>query len=1340
MYYVVFAVFTVVLVTYLTYTQAAHSLRLTVEGNLNTVAALKEDNLNQWVDEQQRTAVFLASLPELRMLTGQLLNPDSSSQDRTQAHEDLTQLVTLIAQRTSDFRDIQILDLDGEIVVSVSPRNIGISQADQPFFEEGQGKTFVQDFYESDLFGSTTLTVATPLFDSADKRAGVLALHFNMKRIDDIVWEDRNLNEAIKSYLINSNHGMITNDPIALSESTNLRSLAIDAALSGREGTTSYISHSGISVIGNYQWIKELNVALIVEMDEQAALSPARDLAINVALIGILFSIGLVIVVIFLAQRITAPLLALTRTVSHISNGDLNASAPVLLDDEVGTLARTFNTMTAQLRQTLAGLEKELHDRIQAEDALRQSEERYRTLVEGMQDGVYRSTHDGRFLDVNPAMVRMFGYDSREEMLAADIENDLYFDPNDRHSDFLETGHEKVDMFRMRRKDGSEIWVEDHGRYLQDPHGNVLYHEGLLRDVTERIRIENALRENEQKFRTVFESSPIAICVTALEDGRLLEANYAYWDLMGYDPDIDIGKTAEELKLWDTPEERDEFVQKLKSKGSLYNPDDEFLDDKGNEIAAISFYKLVKIGDEERIISMFYDMSAQKQTMQALQQSEARVRALLEAIPDMIVEFSSDGKVVNVIPPKGMEDPMPARQFIGKQIREILSETAVEQALFSIERSLATNHISMFEFENEMGGNVRAMEARVVPSSPSTALMMIRDITQRKWVEVERERLINELEVKNRESETLRESLASIVGTFEFSEIIHRILDQIQLVVPYDSASIWRLDEMKQVLIGERGLPGELSENLEFAVDEHNHAFRLFTGELPYIISPDVQSEFPRFQQEPHTYINSWLGVPLRSRGRVTGLIALDGKRKGQFTEHHAELAVTFADQVAIAIENADLFSNLQTELEERKALIAELELKNIESETLRESSAIVSATLEKTETIDRILDQLERVVPFDSASVQLVDGNMLKIVSEKGFALREDELGRGFNINANEASYPVLRGTAPYVLFDDIQQHDPTFAEAPHNRIHAWMAVPLKVKGQVIGVIALDGYKIGQFTERHASLAVTYANQVAIALENARLYSDLQSDLAIRQDLISELETKNAELERFTYTVSHDLKSPLFTIRGFLGYLEEDALAGNHERVRSDMQRITDATNKMQQLLNELLELSRIGRLMNEPVDIPFEELARDAVTLIQGRIMERGVAIHIDAGMPVVHGDRQRLLEVVQNLVDNAAKFMGNQPEPRIEIGHDGEEAGKLIFHVRDNGIGIPPEHHERVFGLFNKLDVKADGTGIGLTLVKRIVEVHGGRIWVQSEAGKGSTFFFTLSKSPEAKSVEK
>ena len=153
------------------------------------------------------------------------------------------------------------------------------------------------------------------------------------------------------------------------------------------------------------------------------------------------------------------------------------------------------------------------------------------------------------------------------------------------------------------------------------------------------------------------------------------------------------------------------------------------------------------------------------------------------------------------------------------------------------------------------------------------------------------------------------------------------------------------------------------------------------------------------------------------------------------------------------------------------------------------------------------------------------------------------------------------------------------------------------------------------------------------------------------------------------------------------------------------------------------------MGRLTNPYQSIRFEELVKDALEIVHGRLHEKNIEVHVDEKFPNVYGDRQRLVEVLQNLLDNAAKFMGDVSKPRIEIGHNGFEDGKPIFSVQDNGMGIDPVHHDRIFGLFNKLDAASEGTGIGLTLVKRIVEVHGGRIWVQSEAGKGATFYFTL-----------
>jgi len=234
----------------------------------------------------------------------------------------------------------------------------------------------------------------------------------------------------------------------------------------------------------------------------------------------------------------------------------------------------------------------------------------------------------------------------------------------------------------------------------------------------------------------------------------------------------------------------------------------------------------------------------------------------------------------------------------------------------------------------------------------------------------------------------------------------------------------------------------------------------------------------------------------------------------------------------------------------------------------------------------------------------------------------------------------------------------------------------------------------------------------------------------AERERLIAELEQKNAELERFTYTVSHDLKSPLITIQGFLGYLDQDIRNGDTDRALSDIRRISAAARRMEHLLKDLLELSRIGRVSAEPQTVPFNVIVQEALELIAGRIAERRARITVAPDMPPVHGDRRRLAEVVQNLVDNAIKFCDNQTVPEIEIGVHAVAGNEAIFFVRDNGIGIEPRFYDQIFGLFNKLDPRSEGTGVGLTIVRRIIEVHGGRVWVESVGrGAGATFFFSL-----------
>lgn len=242
------------------------------------------------------------------------------------------------------------------------------------------------------------------------------------------------------------------------------------------------------------------------------------------------------------------------------------------------------------------------------------------------------------------------------------------------------------------------------------------------------------------------------------------------------------------------------------------------------------------------------------------------------------------------------------------------------------------------------------------------------------------------------------------------------------------------------------------------------------------------------------------------------------------------------------------------------------------------------------------------------------------------------------------------------------------------------------------------------------------------------------KQDEAALKESEQEIKKKNEELTRFIYTVSHDLKSPLVTIKAFIAYLVEDVQKEDKEAQSRDIQYINNAADKMGNLLDELLELSKIGRKEVPKTEIPMKNIAQSAVDLVAGRIAHRKVKVEITGPDVMLYGHQPRLLQLYQNLVDNSVKFFGDQPEPVIEIGSFPDpDKNEVVLFVRDNGSGIDSKYHDKVFGLFEKLDADAEGTGIGLALVKRIVEVHGGSICFASEGkGKGTTFYFTIDKA--------
>lgn len=296
----------------------------------------------------------------------------------------------------------------------------------------------------------------------------------------------------------------------------------------------------------------------------------------------------------------------------------------------------------------------------------------------------------------------------------------------------------------------------------------------------------------------------------------------------------------------------------------------------------------------------------------------------------------------------------------------------------------------------------------------------------------------------------------------------------------------------------------------------------------------------------------------------------------------------------------------------------------------------------------------------------------------------------------------------------------------------HTFLGVPLVVRDKVIGLLSVQSEKIDAYSPEQIQLVENIALQAALAIDKAALLDELQHELRERKKLMQEMETKNAELERFTYTVSHDLRSPLVTIKGFLGLLEKDIRDGRTEKISSDFTRISNAANKMDALLSDLLELSRIGRIHHPPEKIDLNALVQDALNTVEMRISAGNVKVTVSPGLPVVQANALRLREVFENLFDNAVKYMGEQPNPEIRVGvREGKEP---VIYVADNGMGIDPKYQEHVFDLFNKLNPASEGTGVGLAIVKRIIETTGGKIWVESEgAGKGTAFCFTVPIPP-------
>ena len=266
-----------------------------------------------------------------------------------------------------------------------------------------------------------------------------------------------------------------------------------------------------------------------------------------------------------------------------------------------------------------------------------------------------------------------------------------------------------------------------------------------------------------------------------------------------------------------------------------------------------------------------------------------------------------------------------------------------------------------------------------------------------------------------------------------------------------------------------------------------------------------------------------------------------------------------------------------------------------------------------------------------------------------------------------------------------------------------------------------------------NASVYKDQTGQVVGAFAAARNITDQRRLEQEREALLNELSDKNEELETFVYSVSHDLKTPIVTIEGFIGAMREDFRDQISEEQEKYIRYMSDAALKMEALINDLLEFSRIGRLTEKKSKFSFTGIVKEVLKTLQPQIQARGIEVKIQEDLPDIYGEKKRFIQVMENLLTNAVKYIGKEnPCPRIDVGVQDRD-GQNVFFVRDNGIGIEGIYFEKIFQVFQRLPSAkkaGEGTGIGLAIVKRIIEHHGGSIWVTSRPGEGSTFFFTIT----------
>jgi signal transduction histidine kinase/putative methionine-R-sulfoxide reductase with GAF domain len=479
--------------------------------------------------------------------------------------------------------------------------------------------------------------------------------------------------------------------------------------------------------------------------------------------------------------------------------------------------------------------------------------------------------------------------------------------------------------------------------------------------------------------------------------------------------------------------------------------------------------------------------------------------------------------------------------------------------------------------------------------------------------------------------------------------------------------------------------------------------------------------------------VQSALAVPLLREGVALGVIRISRTEVQPFTDSQIALLQTFADQAVIAIENVRLFKELQAS---NRDLITALDKQTATSDILR---VISQSQTDVQPVFDAIVASVVRLLRAYGGSLMRVEGDRIALVALTSTDTAGDAAVRATyprSIHSEEPLTQAIRHRVPF-NFADVQT-DPRVPESGRGfaRIRGYRSlalVPLIRNDEALGAIGMSRREPGGFTDDEIALLQTFADQAVIAIENARLFKELTARNHEIEEKSRQLEVASQHKSEFLANMSHELRTPLNAIIGFSEVLNDRMFGELNEKQEEYLKDIYASGTHLLSLINDILDLSKIeaGRMELELTEFDFPTAIENALMLVRERAGRRSIALNttIDIRLGQIQADERKIRQVVLNLLSNAIKFT---PEGgRIEVGAVLRDTAVEVS-VSDTGVGIAAQDLEAVFEEFRQVgtaEKKAEGTGLGLTLCRKFIELHGGKIWVKSQVGVGSTFTFTI-----------